>query len=231
MLADPRASTPSRFRFPPALHANAEAAGGGGQALAVLKGSGGSLAVSMVQAHLQESLFEFARLLIVGPSHAALADSRLSESLFPAVIDKACFEREHRERWQLENGLRMAFDEAPVEDGIDHAAERIIEEALRCVDEKRALCWLGELALDAEHPTLAASVLRCLGRCQPGTAVWRAGVVRAALAIDDVEVRDAAAQAAESWREPETRAALQSHAEAVPWLRAYIENIVEDFGE
>ena len=41
-------------------------------------------------------------------------------------------------------------------------------------------------------------------------------------------MRDAAVQAAESWGDLGMREVLSSHTEAVPWLRAYIEDVVED---
>ncbi len=130
--------------------------------------------------------------------------------------------------WQLEARLRMAFEDRPVEDGINHPAERIIDDALQSVDVQLHLEWLRTLSVDTGSPDLASSVLRCLGRQQPGTPAWRAEVVRAVLATDDVEMRDAAVQAAESWGGVEMRNALQSHHETVRWLHACVEDVLKE---
>jgi len=70
-------------------------------------------------------------------------------------------------------------------------------------------------------------VLRCLGRLDnPLTEEWRASLVEAALASPDVEVRDAAAQAAELWNDERSHEVLRQHNETEPWLRAYIEEVL-----
>jgi len=135
-----------------------------------------------------------------------------------------------RARTRLEIGLHNAFDDEPVEDGETHAAQDIIREALQSPRQSEVLAWLRSFALDVEHPVFAAYTLRCLGReAKIGTPEWRADLVRDALALTDIEIRDAAAQTAESWGGPEIRDVLQFHSEAVPWLRAYIDDILEDF--
>ena len=129
---------------------------------------------------------------------------------------------------RLEFGLKAAFYAEPLEDGINHPAEEIIGEALRSVDRSHILVWLKALSVDIEHPGLSASVLRCLSRRRSGTSAWRAGVVRAALDVADVEMRDAAVQAAESWGGTDMRDVLRGHVEEVSWLRAYIQDVVDD---
>ena len=140
-------------------------------------------------------------------------------------------EAEHRETRQLEARLRTAFEDTPLEDGINHPAELIIDEVLRSVDRQHVLEWLRTLSVDAGRSNLAASVLRCLGRRRPGTPAWRAGIVQAALAAGDVEMRDAAVQAAESWGGHKVRDILRNHVEETSWLRMYIEDVVEDLGK
>ncbi len=133
-------------------------------------------------------------------------------------------------RAKLAVRLHNAFDGEPVADGEVHAAEDIIRKALQSPQQAKMLTWLRSFALDIEQPIFAAYTLRCLGR-EPkiGTPNWRADLVRAALAVTDIEIRDAAAQAAESWGGPKIREVLQLHSETVPWLRAYIDDILEDF--
>ncbi len=133
---------------------------------------------------------------------------------------------------QLTDSLRASFESEPVEDGVPHPAELIVSEALSGLEQGRVLNWLRTLSLDAFHPSLAASVLRCLGRqASPGTVSWRVRLVRDALAVDDVEIRDAAAQAAELWGDPLVVRVLISHEEPERWLRDYISDVIDDLRE
>ena len=118
-----------------------------------------------------------------------------------------------------------------MEDGINHPGEVAIREALQSMDGYPVLQWLKTFSVDTAHPHLAASVLCCLGRQQrPGTPAWRMEIIRTAFSVDDVEIQDAAAQAAESWGDPEMVPLLESQAQAepVPWLRQYILDILRD---
>ena len=134
-------------------------------------------------------------------------------------------------RASLVNRLWAAFEAEPLEDGISHPAEDAITEALSELGTPRALeCFRGiSLDLDMDNPAFAASVLRCLGRqADLGTEEWRIGLVRAALGADDAEVRDAAAQAAESWGDFGMIAVLEAHDEPLAWLKDYIDAVVDD---
>lgn len=132
-------------------------------------------------------------------------------------------------RASLVNRLWAAFEAEPLEDGVSHPAEDAITEALAELGTPRALeCFRG-ISLDMDNPAFAASVLRCLGRqADLGTEEWRIGLVRAALGADDVEVRDAAAQAAESWGGFGMIAVLEAHDESLAWLKDYIDAVVDD---
>ena len=125
--------------------------------------------------------------------------------------------------------LQASFEENPVEDGIEHPAEEIIVSALSEARGSHILSWLREFCADASQPSFAASVLRCLGRCKRiGTVSWRVGLVRDGLAMNDVEIRDAAVQAAESWGDAEMVETLRAHDEVEPWLRQYALDVIED---
>lgn len=127
--------------------------------------------------------------------------------------------------------LRAVFEADVLEDGIDHPAEQIIGEVLRSDDDQRVLEWLRVLSSDAENPSFAASVLRCLGRqASPGTASWRAGLVQTGLSMENVEMRDATVQAIESWGERDLVDVLRIHHEPEPWLRKYIQDVIDDLG-
>ena len=53
-------------------------------------------------------------------------------------------------------------------------------------------------------------------------------LVRDGLAMDSVEIRDAAIQAAESWGDSELLDVLRSHSETEPWLQQYILDVIDD---
>ena len=55
-------------------------------------------------------------------------------------------------------------------------------------------------------------------------------LVRDALALDDVEIRDATVQAAELWGDRDILPVLKSHSEPEPWLRDYIFHVINDLG-
>lgn len=132
------------------------------------------------------------------------------------------------EKTRLRNALCAAFEAEPFEAGIAHRAEQIIGKALLSI---RSLSWLREFCTDKGNPSFAASVLCCLGRhSRPGTTQWRTGLIGAALAIDDVEIRDAAVQAVESWGGEDLLEILKSHQEPESWMRDYIQAVIEDLG-
>ena len=112
-----------------------------------------------------------------------------------------------------------------------HPAEEIIADALRGAEKSRVLAWLKAFSLDSTRASLAASVFRCLGRQKlPGTERWRVGLVRDGLIAEDVEIRDAAVQAAELWGDRSPRTILLAHSEPEPWLRDYVRDVAEDLG-
>ncbi len=138
---------------------------------------------------------------------------------------------DEREQMRFSNKLHAAFETEPLEDGMHHKAENIIEQALQSDEDERIFDWLKDFSLDDTQPAFAASILRCLGRQEYlGTSLWRSELVRDALALDDVEVRDAAVQAAELWGDHEILPVLKSHSEPEPWLRDYISDVIDDLG-
>lgn len=198
-----------------------------------------SLAMSHDAGCMQYALMEVTRDFFLRAG-ASLFGLQVSRSHFPMLIDEVCIEQfvargnpSHDPRYaQLVARLRAGFEADPLEDGMDHPAERVIGEALRSAPAELVLDWFGDIVVDPARPSFAASVLRCLGRqSRPGTASWRAGVVRGALAQDDVELRDAAVQAAELWADREAVDVLMSHREPEPWLRQYVLDVIDDLGD
>ncbi len=199
-----------------------------------------SLAISSDASLYKKRVMELARRLIFERASAEPANALMVTAQFPMLVDIAVFEKaetlqtpvEDREQERLEVMLRAAFEAEPLEDGMDHPADQIIENALRSTEDQRIFDWFSYFSLDAKHPNFASSVLRCLGRqTHIGKAAWRTGLVRDALTMDDIEIRDAAVQAAESWGGQEMIDVLISHDEPESWLRECIPEIIEDLQE
>ncbi len=130
---------------------------------------------------------------------------------------------------RLARWLSEAFEAEPFEDGMDHPAEEIIGNAIHSGSDSRVFDWISEICLDAERPAFAASILRCLGRIvYPGQRSWRTELVRKALTMDNIQIRDAAIQATENWGGNEIRNVLRTHHERSPWLRNYLQSVIDD---
>ena len=130
---------------------------------------------------------------------------------------------------RLDIDLYASFEATPLESCVAHPAEEIIDDALRTIPGGLAYDFLEEYCLNDENPVYGASVLRCLARLtKPGTAEWRAQIVRGALASANLEVRDNAMQAAESWGDPGMVDILQAHEEPEPYLREYLQDVVAE---
>ncbi len=134
---------------------------------------------------------------------------------------------------RLRERLAAVFEVEPVEDGYTHPAEEVIEKAVQSPSAQDVLDELEQIILDAHHLDLAVSVLRILGRIPKiGSLNWRVALVREALQRDSVALRDAAAQAAESWGDEAFIPVLEARVrgEQVPWLRQYLIDILHDLG-
>ena len=198
-----------------------------------------SLATSFEAESLRMSTMETMFKLYQG-GNAVRTDAPLNESKFSVLVNADSFEWTTvepdpylvKKQNKLAIPLYAAFEAEPLEDGMYHPAEQIIGEELQSTENERVLEWLRELSLDAADPGLSSDVLRCLARqVNPGSALWRTELVREGLAMDSAEIRDAAVQATEWWGDRDLRDVLKSHNEPVHWLRNYIREVIEDFGE
>ena len=187
-----------------------------------------SLAFSHFQTQLLWDIL--ASVITTNPSRQETvpSDFRARVNLFPFVVPVDYFEQNRSEKERLLSKLRNSFDTKYLEDGIVHPAEQIIDDALTSANSQDVYRWLSELIADVEYTQLAASVLRCLGRCKLEPLAWRVEVVQTALASDDLELRDVAVQAAETWGDIEFCDVLKHHSEVVPWLRSYIDEVIGD---
>lgn len=144
-----------------------------------------------------------------------------------AVLERPPPAEQVRDR--LDMMLRAAFEAEPVEDGVVHPVEQTLERVLHTGDQSTALGIVAALCLDTARPGFSAATLRCLDRlARPGSSAWRSAVMSEAFAHSDVELRDAAVQAVESWGDPNLLDVLRAHRETVPWLADYIRQVTED---
>ena len=133
----------------------------------------------------------------------------------------------------LEADLKASFRNEPVEDGFTHAAEDILASALSETPGEPTLEWIHWFSMDTSRPADASSTLRCLARLDEEVPLaWREKFVRDGLGSADLEIRDAAVQAAESWADHVIVVVLKAHLEAQPneehWLAEYIEDVISD---
>ena len=155
-------------------------------------------------------------------------DTTLDHSRVRQVTSR---DRDTNIKARVERSLYAAFENEPLEDGMEHPAVGIIADALGSGDKQACLESLREFALDARQPVFAASVLRCLGRLpELGTEEWRIGLVRTALTKKNVQIRDAAVQAAEHWADHGLIEVLKDHSdtEPEPWIADYVDMVIND---
>ena len=121
------------------------------------------------------------------------------------------------------------IDQVPVEDGINHPAEYIINKSLS--DHHDDLCfWLLSFIRKEKNSTYVESMVKLVGRAIENNHdeqnTWGYEFMYHALSHEDVGVRDEAVQALEAWSGPTSKNLLNDHVEEVPWLRDYIERVL-----
>lgn len=131
-----------------------------------------------------------------------------------------------REDEQSLSAILSVIDREPVEDGVAHSAERRVAEAYAADPDGFAAAVQEHFG--KPHSRADADFLRLLGRAELGTAAWRAEIIQTCLGSGSVELRDAAAQAAELWDDAAVVEALKAHREPIGWLADYIETIVTE---
>lgn len=120
--------------------------------------------------------------------------------------------------------LFAAINEEPVEDGVVHRAEAVLAAHV----EEFGATALVEHACGSSTPARSASLLRLLSRVSRLDAEQRHAIVRRGLASANVEIRDAAVQAAETWEDTALAELLRHHREPVAWLSEYARRVASD---
>lgn len=165
-------------------------------------------------------------LVAVGSWHEFWTEA---ESVRTAPPDFASFGSEPKDEagGRLLMQVGIALDAEPLEALIDHRAEDILADALEGSVPSATLDAIRDCCLSDDGRVRAADLLRCLARLsEPGTEQWRADLIRDALKAEDVEVRDAALEAAEAWRSRSMLGVLRAHRDPDPELRSEIAEIV-----
>lgn len=118
----------------------------------------------------------------------------------------------------------------PIEDGVTHPAEGLIDEALRA-DSSDWQDWLFQVLVEhyPTRPSLCASIIRCIGRLDyDRVGGWGMRVVDHALRNRDSEIREAAIRALEAWGGREALEMLRHHTDAKAWLNEYAQQVIVD---
>lgn len=135
-------------------------------------------------------------------------------------------QRRARLRYALSSSIADQF----VEDGWTHPAQAVLEEHLahHGVEALEDVVWVFE-KLDNYR---RAALMKCLGRLEWPVAVDRRMLDLAvrSLASKDLELRDATVCALERWESQEALAVLRSHRDPVPWLAAYVAQVLREVG-
>lgn len=121
--------------------------------------------------------------------------------------------------------LRAAIEAEPVEDGVNHPGEQVIAETIAGYEVEGFVTAVLEITPSSQQ----ASILQLLGRVPVRNASLRRRIIEAGLSSSDVQIRDAAVQAVESWEEGDCIDLLRHHEEPVKWLDNYIQNVIIEF--
>ncbi len=131
---------------------------------------------------------------------------------------------------RLRRRLWVRLEEEPLEDGITHPAENLVREAL--LGSPNGRLGLYDLVVDDDRPEFSSAVLRLAGRVgRSAENEWRRDLVKSALTASSHALREAAVEAVEQWEDPKLVSLLREHEEPVPWLKDYIDDVIDDLSE
>lgn len=227
--------TPSLTDFS-GLMGESDQTGASGCADWIRLGDAQSLPDSRDAASAQRAVVKMIGDLFAG-SVAASRSSPKGLRLANFVLDKGCVlfssdkaQTSDEQLRRLQQQLWTRLDEEPVEDGVTHSAEKIVEEALTgsvgCFDEFTRLLEM------ESSPEFSAALLRLAGRVgQTAGLDWRGELLKDALNSSSATLREAAVEAIEQWEDAEFLPLLRAHTESVSWLKAYIDDVIEDLSE
>jgi hypothetical protein len=167
-------------------------------------------------------------------AHGAVEDvpNRTSD-LIRRLVERLCAYHSRFDSAEFRRTLVAQLYDEPIEDAVAHPAEGWIRKALER-DSSGCLQALSEALRNSyvDRASLAASILRCIGRMSYGqVGRWGLRVADDALRHQDVEVREAAVRALEAWGCREGLAMLRSHHDVEAWLDDYVRQVVSDLSD
>lgn len=126
--------------------------------------------------------------------------------------------------------VQAILEEEPLEDGMDHAAQPLVDAMLADASENRFRALKGIVQI-ARSDDFASSILRLIARANSRPPPWlRVDLVRSALRHGSTRVREAGMEAVEQWRDSELLQLLRLHDDSVEWLASYASDIIDDLG-
>lgn len=137
-----------------------------------------------------------------------------------------------RAKEHFKSELMSALRTEHIEDGMSHPAEDIVQSAFEKSPDA-ASQWTQSLFVDNyyKRPAITGAILRLLGRL-PYSLVGSTGILLTigGLIHQEVQVRDSAVRALESWGGLSSRIVLENHVnrESVPRLAKYIRQVIID---
>lgn len=137
--------------------------------------------------------------------------------------------RDFQAHARFDNAILSSLAAEQVEDGHSHAAEEILESTMASYGFVAE--WTQLLFRDRIHrkmTSVAADLLICVGRLPLAKSMpWGRSMAATALRLDDLELREAAVYAVESWGGAEELELLRNHSEEVDWLAEYIQQVLD----
>jgi hypothetical protein len=138
-------------------------------------------------------------------------------------------------RLRFEQHLYTSFENEPIEDGVSHPAEQIIQENLEKYPTL-APVWLEDIFNRnlKINSTISEGILRCIGRLNfERTADWKINLVKIGLESALVGIRESALRALERWGGEKATELIRLHIlhETNKWLKNYANAILSDLTE
>ena len=156
-------------------------------------------------------------------------DVRFAESF--EKLDRASQDQTDVSFSQVENQLMASLEADPVEDGYIHPTEEFLEKLIQDFNHQAGDWLINIFSSDHWSESLKADLLRLLSRQKPLTEGWRLPIIQLGLSSSNIELRDAAAQAAESWEDEGVIPILRAHKEPCAWLADYIACVIKGLNE
>ena len=130
---------------------------------------------------------------------------------------------------KLISNLIIQFRDHPLEAGIHHPAEDILERAFQNIDSSVLMSILKGICTYSPSNVLSSSTLACLGHLtEPGTSEWRRQLIGDCLDNRSADIRHAAIQAVENWQERNLADILRSHKDLFEWINDYAQGVARD---